>query len=86
MWNMKVTVLPIAIGVLGTVTKGLVQGLGNKRTSGDHQKYSIKISQNTEESSGYLKILAVFQIPKKDHQLTLVIFSHLFQNLILNIK
>ena len=27
LWNMKVTVIPIVIGVLGTVTKGLVQGL-----------------------------------------------------------
>ena len=26
-WNMKVTIIPIAIGTLGTVTKGLVQGL-----------------------------------------------------------
>ena len=27
LWNMKVTVIPIIIGVLGTVTKGLIQGL-----------------------------------------------------------
>ena len=27
LWNMKVTVIPIVIGALGTVTKGLVQGL-----------------------------------------------------------
>ena len=27
MWNMKVTVIQIVIGALGTVTKGLVQGL-----------------------------------------------------------
>ena len=27
LWNMKVTVIPIVIGVLGTVTKGLVKGL-----------------------------------------------------------
>ena len=26
-WNMKVTVIPIVIGTLGTATKGLVQGL-----------------------------------------------------------
>ena len=26
-WNMKVTVIPIVIGVLGTVTRALVQGL-----------------------------------------------------------
>ena len=43
LWNMKVTVIPIVIGALGTVTKGLVQGLGlgNKRTSRDHLNNGI---------------------------------------------
>ena len=27
LWNMKVTIIPIVIGALGTVTKGIVQGL-----------------------------------------------------------
>ena len=27
LWNMNVTIIPIVIGALGTVTKGLVQGL-----------------------------------------------------------
>ena len=27
LWNMKVTLIPIVIGALGTVPKGLVQGL-----------------------------------------------------------
>ena len=27
LWNMKVTIIPIVIGSLGTVTKGLVKGL-----------------------------------------------------------
>ena len=27
LWNMSVTIIPIVISVLGTVTKGLVQGL-----------------------------------------------------------
>ena len=26
MWNMKVTIMSIVIGTLGTVTKGLIQG------------------------------------------------------------
>ena len=51
---MKVTVIPIVIGALGAVTKGLIQGLrglGNERKSGDHPNYSItEIGQNTEES------------------------------------
>ena len=49
--NIKVTIIPIVIGALGTVTKGLVQifgGLGNNGTGGDCQKYSIvEIGQNT---------------------------------------
>ena len=58
LWNMKMTVIPIVIGVLGTVTKGLVKelgGLGKKRTS------FIKIGQNTEKSPGDLRRLAITQ-------------------------
>ena len=29
LWNMKVTIIPIVIGALGTVTKGLLQGIRN---------------------------------------------------------
>ena len=29
LWNMKVTLIPIVIGALGTVTKGLLKGLEN---------------------------------------------------------
>ena len=29
LWNMKVTIVPIVIGVLGTITKGLLKGLGD---------------------------------------------------------
>ena len=38
-WNMEVTEIPLGIGELGTVTKGLVLGLGglgNNRMSEDH--------------------------------------------------
>ena len=51
--NIKVTIIPIVIGALGTVTKGLLQrlGLGNNRMSGDHLNYCfIEITQNTEKS------------------------------------
>ena len=30
LWNMKVTIIPIASGALGTVTNGLVQAAENK--------------------------------------------------------
>ena len=47
--------------------------LGNKRTSGDHQDYSIsKISQNTEKSPGDVRRFAVTQTPMEDHWLKLV--------------
>ena len=48
-------------------------GLENKRTSGDHPNYYIiENGQNTENSSGDSRRLAVTQNPVKDHQLTLM--------------
>ena len=34
MWNMKVTIVPIVIGALGTVTKGLLKGLEDLEVGG----------------------------------------------------
>ena len=34
LWNMKVTIIPIVIGTLDTVTKGLVQGLEDLEITG----------------------------------------------------
>ena len=34
MWNMKVTIGPIVIGALGTVTKGLLKGLDDLEVCG----------------------------------------------------
>ena len=49
-----VMVIPVVIGALGTISKGLVKGLEklkNKNTSGDHPDYSIiKVGQNTEKN------------------------------------
>ena len=48
-------------------------GLRNKRTSGDHPNISIMvIGQNTENSSGHLRNLAVTQTPVRNHRPTLV--------------
>ena len=72
---MKVTFIPIVIGALSTVTKGLIKrirGLRNNRTSEDHQKYIIEIGQNTEKSPRDLRRLVVTQNSRKDHQLTLM--------------
>ena len=38
---MKVTIIPPVIGAFGTVSKGLLKGLGNTRMSGDYPKYYI---------------------------------------------
>ena len=34
MWNMKVTIVPIVIGALGTITKGLLKGLEDLEVGG----------------------------------------------------
>ena len=41
---MTVTIVPIGIGAFGTVTKGLLKGLGglgNNRTGGEYPNYCI---------------------------------------------
>ena len=54
--NMKLTVISNVVGVLGMIPKGLVKGLRNPWTSGDHPDDSItEIGQNTEESPGDLR-------------------------------
>ena len=113
--KMKVTIIAIVIGALGTITKWLVlcttnndyldlarelekpmkhendsdsicnscaqysyqmfgtrsEGLGNKRTSGDHPKDSIiKIGQNTEKCPGDLRRLVVTQTQMRNHRPT----------------
>ena len=35
LWNMKVTIMPIVIGAFGTVTKGLLKGLGDFKVGGE---------------------------------------------------
>ena len=34
LWNMKVTIVPIVIGVLGTITKGLSKGMEDLEVGG----------------------------------------------------
>ena len=57
---------------LQRISKG-TERVRNQSTSRDHPNDSIiKIGQNTEESPGDLRRLAITQTPVKDHQLTLV--------------
>ena len=41
-WNLKVTIVPIVIGALGTITKGLLKGLEDLEVGG-----RVKIIQTT---------------------------------------
>ena len=69
-WNMKVMIVPIVIGALGTITKGLLKGFRSWRTGRDYPNDSIAgNSQNPETSPGDLRRLAVTQTPVKNHQL-----------------
>ena len=73
LWNMKVTVVPIVIGALGTITKGLLKGLEDLEVGGRVETIQItKNGQNTEKSPGDLRRLAVTQTPVKNHQLKLM--------------
>ena len=74
--NIKLMLIPIVIGALGTVTKGLIKGLGglgNNRMSRDNPNYCIiEIGQNTEKSHRNLRRLTVTQTSVKDNQLMLM--------------
>ena len=65
------TIISVVIGALGTVTKGLLKGLEDLEVGG-RVEIIIENGQNTEESPGDLRRLAVTQSPVKDHQLTLM--------------
>ena len=75
LWNMQVTIIPIAIGAVGTVTKGLLNrpGLGSWQMSGDHSNDSIFENGQNTKSPGDLRRLAVTQTPVKNHQLKLML-------------
>ena len=78
LWNMKVTVILIVIGALGTVTKGLVLWLKDleikKRveTIQTTALLIVEMGQNTEKSSGDSRRLAVIQTQVENNQQKLV--------------
>ena len=72
LWNMEVTIIIVVMGALGTVNKGLVQGLEDLKIR-DNPNYCIaEIVQNTLKSRGDLRRLVVTQNPAKNHQLMLI--------------
>ena len=63
---MKVTILPIEIGALGTISKGLLKGLEDLEVGG-----RVKTIQTTALLRT-ARILAITQTPVKNHQLILM--------------
>ena len=64
--------VPIVIGALGTVTKGLLKGLEDSEIGGRVEtiQTTAEDGQNTETSPRDLRRLVVTQTPVKNHQLT----------------
>ena len=72
---MKVTVIPIVIGALGSLLKGLVQGLENleiRRVETIPNYSIIEIELSTEKSPGDLRRFAVTQTSVKNQLQTQV--------------
>ena len=67
LWNMKVTIIPIVIGMLGTVTKGLVKGLEELETRASVETIEttalLSSARILRRFSGDLKRLTVTQTP-----------------------
>ena len=72
---MRVTIMPIVIGALVTVTKGLLKGLEDlevrERMKTIQTTALLRSALNTQKSPGDLRRRAVTQTPMKDHQFTL---------------
>ena len=71
---MKVTVIPIVIGALGTSTKGSMHGVKDLkiRRVETIQTRIVEIGQNTKKIPGALRRRTVNQTLEENHQLMLV--------------
>ena len=72
---MKVTVIPVVIGKIGSVIKRLLQKLKDLEICGQAetiQTTAIEIDQNTKKSPADLRRFAIIQTPEENHRLTLV--------------
>ena len=76
LWNMKVMIVPIVIGALGTISKGLLKGLEDLEVGEWVETIQTTALLRTawilrrvlETSPGDLRRLAVTQTPVKNHQ------------------
>ena len=66
------TVIPIVMGVLGTVIKGLVQGLEDLEIRGQMETIQTSVLLRLTRIPGKLRRLAVTQSIVENHHLTLV--------------
>ena len=67
LWNMRMTVIPVIIGVLGRFWKEAGR-IGNRTTNQGNPNCSIvKNGRNTEKSPGDRRKLAITHTPVKDH-------------------
>ena len=74
LWNMKVMIVPIVIGALGTVTKVLLKGLEDLEIGGQLETIQMtallrtaRILRRVLETWGDLRRLAVTQTPVKNY-------------------
>ena len=65
LWNMKVTILSVVISAFGTVTEGLLKGLGDlevgRRVETIQSTTLLRTASITEKTPGDLRRLAVTQ-------------------------
>ena len=66
LWNIKVTIVPIVIGALGTITKGLLIGLEDLEVGGRVETIQTTALVRTAR----ILRLAATQTPVINHQLT----------------
>ena len=52
LWNMKVTIVPIVIGALGTITKGLLKGLEDLEVGGRVETIQTTAKTDVKNSRG----------------------------------
>ena len=78
LWNMKVPIVPILIGALGTIIKGLLKGMEDLEVGRRGETIqtiallrTARILRRVLETWGDLRRLAVTQTPVKNNQLTL---------------
>ena len=76
LWNMKVTVIPIVIGALGKIPKGLLKRLEDLEIGGQVETIQttalLRLARILSRVLQILRRLAVTQTPVRNHQLTLV--------------